>query len=114
MAFNSPPVAKGFVPPPPPTPYMVPTGIPAAFDPLQSLAPAVAHTNRVYTAPKKVFEPVSMTSTVETKSATSTSNINSAPAIQQIAPSTSERPVVQQYGEMPKLQEQQATIAPLN
>ncbi|MFN8551042.1 MAG: hypothetical protein U0103_06095 [Candidatus Obscuribacterales bacterium] len=119
MAFNSPPGARGFVPPPPPTPYMVPTGIPAAFDPLQALAPAVAHTNRVYTAPKKVIEPVSMTSTVETKASSSFEAQRSSvpayasqpPAVQQIAPSSAEKPSVQQYGETPKLQEQQPTYA---
>jgi len=118
MAFNSPPSARGFVPPPPPTPYMVPTGIPAAFDPLQALAPAVAHTNRVYTAPKKVIEPVSMTSTVETNSPSSESQRSSVPtyssqppAVQQIAPGSAERPSGQQYGETPKLQEQQPTYA---
>ena len=103
MTFNSPPPAKGFVPPPPPTPYMVPTGVPAAFDPLGALAPAVAHSNRVYTAPKKAVEqPVSMTSVVETRQ-----------PIQQIAPSPIEKPVVQQYGDSSQLQEQQPVFAPI-
>ncbi|MBI2812316.1 MAG: hypothetical protein HYX67_16010 [Candidatus Melainabacteria bacterium] len=102
MTFDSPRTAKGFVPPPPPTPYMVSTGVPAAFDPLQALAPAVAHSNRVYTAPKKAVEPVSMTSTVETRT-----------PVQQIAPSGVERPVVQQYGDAVQLQEQQPISAPI-
>lgn len=102
MTFNSPPPAKGFVPPPPPTPYMVPTGVPAAFDPLGALAPAVAHSNRVYTIPKRAIEPVSMTSTVETKL-----------PVQQIAPSTLEKPVVQQYGDSSQLQEQTPLLAPI-
>jgi hypothetical protein len=107
MAFNIPPSARGFVPPPPPTPYTIPTGTPAAFDPLQALAPAVAHTNRVYTPPKKTIEPVSMTSLVETKALPSEQRViqQVAPtSVQQIAPSQIERPVIQQYGEAPKLQ----------
>jgi hypothetical protein len=67
MAFSTPPSARGFVPPPPPTPYTMPVGIPAAFDPLQSLAPAVAHSNRVYT-PAKKLEPVSFTSSAAVES----------------------------------------------
>jgi hypothetical protein len=117
MAFNIPPVAKGFVPPPPPTPYTIPTGIPAAFDPLQALAPAVAHTNRAYTPPKKVIEPVSMTSVVETKAPPSEQRViqRSVPtSVQQFAPSQTERPVIQQFGGEPQLQEQQATAAPVN
>lgn len=106
MTFNSPPPAKGFVPPPPPTPYMVPTGVPAAFDPLGALAPAVAHSNRVYTAPKKAVEQaVSMTSVVETK--------QPIQQIQQIAPSPVEKPVIQQYGDASQLQEQQPLLAPI-
>ncbi len=103
MTFNSPPPAKGFVPPPPPTPFMVPMGVPAAFDPLQALAPAVAHSNRVYTAPKKAVEPVSMATNVETKT----------PVVQQIVPSTVDRPVVQQYGDGSQLLEQQPVSAPI-
>ncbi len=102
MTFDSPTPAKGFAPPPPPTPYMVTTGVPSAFDPLQALAPAVAHSHRAYAAPKKVIEPVSMTTTVETKM-----------PVQQIAPSTIERPVVQQYGDVNQLQEQQPISAPI-
>ncbi|CAN5728249.1 hypothetical protein BH10CYA1_BH10CYA1_50390 [soil metagenome] len=102
MTFDSAPPAKGFVPPPPPTPYMVPTGVPSAFDPLQALAPAVAHSNRVYAAPKKAVETVSMTSTVETRT-----------PVQQIAPGAVERPVLQQSGGSNQLQEQQAISAPI-
>lgn len=102
MTFNSPPPAKGFVPPPPPTPYLVPTGVPAAFDPLGALAPAVAHSNRVYAVPKKTIEPVSTTSTIETKV-----------PVQQIAPSAVEKPFVHQYGDAGQLQEQQPVFAPI-
>lgn len=116
MNFGNSTIAKGFVPPPPPTPYTVPTGIPAAFDPLQALAPAVAHTNRVYTPPKKVvIEPVSMTSTIETKAPAfeqRTVQRSEPIAVQQIAPSSGERPIVQQFGDAPQLQEQHAVSAP--
>jgi hypothetical protein len=76
MAFASPPSARGFVPPPPPTPYTMPIGIPAAFDPLQSLAPAVAHSNRVY-SPTKKLEQVSYTTSAPIE--------NTAP-VQQFSP----------------------------
>jgi hypothetical protein len=67
MTFASAPPVMGFVPPPPPTPYTVPAGIPAAFDPLQSLAPAVARSRRVYTPPKKLESIAPSSTSAESK-----------------------------------------------
>lgn len=103
MTFASPPPAKGFVPPPPPTPYTIPAAVPAAFDPLQALAPAVAHSNRPYTAPRKsdVVQPTPAIDKNFEKPLTQQLQLNASdkPTVQQIAPSLGERPVIQQFGD---------------
>ncbi len=94
MSFASAPRANGFVPPPPPTPYTLPAGIPTAYDPLQSLAPAVARSGRVYTQPKK-SESIMPNINASTNAESRISAAQSAPKLE----GSYEKPVsVQQLG----------------